>query len=143
MYLFYGSYLGGYATLIKSAETAFVVMLGKFDSSQYLQQNTYIGPFIFSAYNIVMICFILNIFISIITDSFEKIRLNSKENPNRNLQFWSHLKKKLKSLFKRNDQQVSLQRKRKYRDYISVFPKRIDYLVNYVTRVSISFYYES
>ena len=137
MYLFYGSYLGGYATLIKSAETAFVVMLGKFDSSQYLQQNTYIGPFIFSAYNIVMFCFILNIFISIITDAFEIVRSDSKDNSKRDLQFWSHLKKKLRYLFKRKDEQDSLQRKTKYRDHLSVFPNRTNALIDYIIRVCI------
>jgi hypothetical protein len=115
-------------------------MLGKFDSSQFLQQNKIIGPLIFAGYNIVMICFILNIFISIITDAFEKIRLNSKTNPNRDLQFWSHLKKKIRNLFKRKDEQDSLQRKTKYRDHLSVFPNRTNALIDYIIRVCIFIY---
>jgi len=137
MYLFYGSYLGGYATLIKSAETAFVVMLGNFDSSQYLQQNPYIGPFIFSAYNIVMICFILNIFISIITDAFEKIRLEYMSNPNREFHFWSTGKEMVFNVFKTKQENNLSKRKSKYRDHLCVFPKRVDQLNKYVIRVSL------
>jgi hypothetical protein len=137
MYLLYGSYMRGYESFIKSAETAFLVMLGKFDPSQYEQQNKIIGPLIFAGYNIVMICFILNIFISIITDAFEKVRNDSKENPNRDLHFWSHLKKKIKSLFKGKDEQDTLQGVTQYRDYLSLFPNRINSLNNYVISVRI------
>jgi len=136
MFLFYGSYLNGYASLIKSAETAFLVMLGKFDASEYMQQNTLIGPFIFSAYNIVMICFILNIFISIITDAFEKVRLDYKSNPNREFHFWSTGKMIVHNFFKNKQENNVSKRKPKYRDHISVFPKRVDQLSKYVIRVS-------
>jgi polycystin 1L2 len=137
MYLFYGSYLGGYASLIKSAETAFVVMLGKFDSSEYMQQNTLIGPFIFSAYNIVMICFILNIFISIITDAFEKVRLEYMSNPRREFHFWSTGKMIVHNFFENKQENHISKRKPKYRDHMSVFPKRVDQLSKYVIRVSL------
>ena len=84
-----------------------------------------------------MICFILNIFISIITDAFEIVRSDSKDNSKRDLQFWSHLKKKIRNLFKRKDESDSLQRKTKYRDHLSVFPNRTNALIDYIIRVCI------
>jgi hypothetical protein len=132
MYLYYGSHLGGYASLIKSAETAFVVMLGKFDAAQYVQQNIIIGPLIFSAYNIIMICLILNIFISIITEAFDKVRTDAKANAEKELNFWSHFRKKLQNLFKRKDEKDVRRIQPKYRDHLSVFPKLIDSFTDYV-----------
>ena len=128
MFIIYGSYVEGYLSLIKSMETAFQVMLGKFDLSQYSIGNQILGKLVFSVYNIVIICFALNIFISIIVESFGKIRYDSKKNPN-TLNFWNHLCSKLK---KNSDESTFLS----YRDHLSLLPARVDSLIGYVIRVN-------
>jgi hypothetical protein len=132
IYLIYGSYLYGYSTLTRSAETAFIILLGKFSVDEYIQLYPMLGPIIFSSYNIVMLFFVLNIFISIITESFFKVRLESKKSPNNGLDFWGHAKKKLRNIFKKNDSGHIP----KYRDRFSLFPRRVDQLTNFVIQVN-------
>ena len=99
-------------------------MLGKFDVNQYLEKNSSLGLAIFSAYNIIMLAFVLNIFISIITEAFDKVRTDAKMNPDRQFNFWTHLKYKLSML--KNEA------KPKYKDHLKVFPKRVDKLIDVV-----------
>jgi polycystin 1L2 len=82
MYFIYNNNLRDYASPIKSMQSAFLTILGKFDAKQFLYgTSTILGPFVFASYNIVMLTFVLNIFVSIITDSFDKIRHDAKEHP--------------------------------------------------------------
>jgi hypothetical protein len=131
IYLIFGSYSSGYSTLTKSAETAFIILLGKFSVDEYIELYPILGSLIFSSYNIVMLFFVLNIFISIITESFYKVRVESKNNPKSELNLWSHAKTKLRNIF---GKEIS-SKKPIYQDRLSVFPRRIDELTNYVIRV--------
>ena len=71
----------GYSSMIKSAESAFQMMLGKFDATHFIKSKIFLAPIVFSTYNIIILCFMLNIFISIITDAFDKIRDEDKRKP--------------------------------------------------------------
>jgi len=82
MYFIYNNDLQGYASLTKSMGSAFQTILGKFDAKQFLYDtSTILGPYVFASYNVIMLCFVLNIFVSIITDSFDKIRHDAKDHP--------------------------------------------------------------
>jgi polycystin 1L2 len=82
MYFIYNNDLCEYASLTKSMQSAFQTILGKFDAKQFLHgTSTILGPYVFASYNIVMLTFVVNIFVSIITDSFDKIRHDAKEHP--------------------------------------------------------------
>jgi hypothetical protein len=61
-------------------ESAFEIMIGKFSALPFVQSNSILGPIIVSAYNSVILFFALNIFISIIIDSFEKVRAEANRN---------------------------------------------------------------
>jgi polycystin 1L2 len=139
MHLIYGSQIEGYATLIKSAETAFQVMLGKVDTTQTMMSNPYLTPIIIAAYNMTIVYIILNIFISIITEAFDKIRAQAKENPNE-FDFYSHVAFKLKSVFHRELTIESVSNQvEEYQDFLSTLKKRINSLINYILRVSLFF----
>jgi hypothetical protein len=82
MYLIFNQNLEDYSSLIKSMASAFEIMIGKFSALQFMQSNYFIlGPIIVSAYNSVILLFALNIFISIIIDSFDKVRAEAKIDP--------------------------------------------------------------
>ncbi len=137
MYLVYGYYLQGYRSMEKSVLTAFVVMLGKFDVTPFMQQNPILGPLIFSGFNIVMLCLVLNIFISIVTEAYGKIRFDHRNNRKNELNFFSHAKCKLINLVKHTFEKDPISKNIKYRDFMSTFPERIDSLTNYVMGVSV------
>ena len=82
MYLVYGSHLQGYSSFIKSMEDAFLIMLGKANAADFINEYPILGPIIYSSYNVIMLCFTLNIFISIITDAFDELRDEAKQKPN-------------------------------------------------------------
>ncbi|RNA25490.1 polycystin-1-like isoform X2, partial [Brachionus plicatilis] len=82
IYLFYYEKIWAYYTVFSSATTSFQIMLGKFDSSSIIRESEWLGPIIFSAYNIMIVLILLNLFISIVCDAFEQVRqdIETKEN---------------------------------------------------------------
>ncbi|CAF0973552.1 unnamed protein product, partial [Brachionus calyciflorus] len=82
MYLIFFERLFAYYTIFRSAMTSFQIMLGKFDSSSLLRDGTLFGPLVFSFYNIMIVLILLNIFISIVCDAFEKVREEIQINNN-------------------------------------------------------------
>ena len=140
MFLIYGSDIEGYETLVASMSSAFSMMLGKFDALSIIRADTYVGPLAFSMYNIVMICFTLNIFVSIITDAFGEVRDEANQNPD-HFDFMSHAFKRFKSLFQKTPTESS-QEHPIYRDQLSIFPNRVNKLINYMFRVNFYFIYK-
>ena len=133
MFLLYGTTIVGYSSLVASMQLAFLVMLGKFDASQFINSNLVLIPLVFVIYNIITLCFLLNIFISIITDAFKKVREKEKENPHR-FDIFSHIYNIVKERFsKRTNQQSD------YRDHLSILPNRVNRLINYFYRVGLDF----
>ena len=131
LFILFRSNLIGYSTLIISMETAFQTMLGKFDVTQYMQTYQVLGPLVFAAYNITIITFALNIFISIITQAFEQVRRRAKVNPNR-FDLWGHIKARF---FFKVDMVTNAS---KYKNFCDSFEKRVDLLIVYFIRVSIN-----
>ena len=140
MFFIYGTDLEGYSSFLKSMATAFQMMLGKFDASQFTRINPILAPLVFAMYNIVIICFTLNIFVSIITDAFDVVRFDRNENENKNeYRFLDFAFKKLKALFNKNKINANLFSLPKYRSHISILPKHVNRLANIIFRVNISF----
>jgi hypothetical protein len=113
-------------------------MLGKVESNEIQKGDLkYLGPTVFSAYNVVMIFFILNIYISIITDSFDNVRYEAKTYPDR-FDFMEYSLNKIKKLFKLNSKEKKLESK-----YVACkdFSHTIDRLTNYLIRVNKLMFY--
>ena len=132
MYLVFNERLSGYSSFTNSMETAFCVMLGKFDAIQYVLANSILGPLIFSAYNIVILYFTLNIFIAIIVESFNKTRLDSIKNPEK-FGFTDYIITKLKNKLRKKD---TLPSSEEYKSHLDVFSTRVDELIAYFIKVS-------
>jgi hypothetical protein len=105
MYFIYNNDLHEYASLSKSMGSAFQTILGKFDAKQFLYgSRTILGPFVFASYNIVMLTFVMNIFVSIITDSFDKIRHECKDHPEKyDVDIVKYLSQKWREFHFKND----------------------------------------
>ncbi len=82
MYLIYDSHSLGYSSFIKSMESAFLIMLGKSNASDFIRTYSILGPIIYSSYNVIILCFALNLFISIITEAFDELRREYQEKLN-------------------------------------------------------------
>ena len=64
----------GFSTFISTMETCFAIMLGKFQLNPILETSPRLGPLYFSIFNVVIIFILLNIFLSIVSDGFAKVR---------------------------------------------------------------------
>jgi hypothetical protein len=79
-YLLFNSNIWSCSTLLQTAQMLFQMILLKFDASHYNDTATFLGPFCFTLFIILVVFIWLSIFISIINDSFCRAR----ENPNDN-----------------------------------------------------------
>ena len=62
MYLIYNSHsLGCSCRFVKAMESAFLIMLGKSNASDFIQTYSILGPIIYSTYNEVILCFAFRI----------------------------------------------------------------------------------
>jgi polycystin 1L2 len=137
MYFIYGTDIEEYSSISVSMTTSFEMLIGRIsvgDIGRY--KNKLIGPAIFSAYNIIMICFTVNIFVSIIVNSFEKVRIDDMENLDKT-DFSRHAWKTVKKLLWKKFSLKNEVSYRDYKDYLSIFPSRIEKLINFTTKVKI------
>ena len=136
IYLIYGSDIEGYETLTASMSSSFSIMLGKFEAESIVRSNSSIGPVAFSLYNIVMLCFTLYIFISIITEAFNHVRHEAKNNPDQ-FDFMNRAFKRFKKLLGKSSSNNAYQNEQVYRDHLSIFPNRINKIINFTYRVNL------
>ena len=150
MYFIYNNNLQGYASPIKSMESAFQTILGKFDAKQCLYgTSTILGPCVFASYNIVMLTFVLNIFVSIITDSFDKIRHECKDHPEKyDVDIFKYLKEKwsrergggMKNVFGAKKTKITYEN---YVDHLSSFHIQIKRLIVFLAAVILFLFFIS
>ena len=131
----YGNHLLSYSSFVKSMESAFLIMLGKANAYDFLRVYPVLGPLIYSSYNVVILCFALNLFLSIITDSFGELRREAKSKPNE-FDLINHLILKMKGLLSKNSKQEKLMSSDEYKDHLNVFPDRIQRLTEFIHNVS-------
>ena len=80
MFIIYNEKSIGYATFIKSMESNFQIILGKFNLNTIVESNFTLGAIIFSTYNILIVFVLTNVVITIISTSFIKLRAQNKNN---------------------------------------------------------------
>ncbi len=79
MFVIYNDKSLGYATFIKSFESNFLIILGKFNLNSIVESNFTLGAIIFSAYNILIVFIMTNVIITIISNCFSKTRNEAKK----------------------------------------------------------------
>ena len=131
MYLLFNQNLRGYMSIIKSMESAFEIMIGKLSAAEFLNSNSILGPIVVSGYCSVVIFFALNIFISIIIDSFDKVRGEAKLNPDK-FGFMGHMLDKIKGVFKNKSQQKNLNQ---YKSHLDIMPHQVNKIISLLIRV--------
>ncbi len=78
MFLIFYQKLPGFASMISSMETAFGILLGKFDALSLVNSVPYYGVIIFTSYNILFVFILLGMFVTILMDAFEATRKEPK-----------------------------------------------------------------
>jgi cytochrome b subunit of formate dehydrogenase len=142
MHLLFQTKILGFSTFPRSMTTCFQMMLGKFQVDGLLQANMFFGPLMFAVYNIFIVFILLNMFVSIINDSFASVRKNA-EKQNDDLNMVQFVKEKFKALtyfcksenkfnqnFSINSQSVF------YKDQLVYLPEKFDELLFSLSEVN-------
>ena len=136
MFLYFYDNQLGFNTIIKSIETTFQIILGKFDISSYLSNNYFLAPFLFIFYNLLIVIVLINVFISIISANFSKSRQEKLRNKRENeLTMLDYLKQKIFSFLnmKKKAAQKENQSIAKYNTGINSFNQKANNLINKIT----------
>jgi polycystin 2 len=138
MFLLYGNTLQGYSSLLKTMASSFLVMIGKSNSADVNKIGTILAPAIYALYSVIILYFVLNIFVSIIIDSFEKVRVIANENKkNGEIDFFGYLRMKFRKNFERLTSRANkLPTHKDYQNHMGIFSNRIDALFNMIYRVN-------
>jgi polycystin 1L2 len=130
-YAFLGDKNVKYSTFVSTMETLFLVLLGSFKKEDFfLSGSVDFVSLIFVFYNLMMLIIILNIFITIITDHYESVRVN-KEVVDVDIVILDCVINKVKGLiktvnsfFEKNDKEADQnENKQEFRDKLESFSK--------------------
>ena len=136
MYLIFDSTIVGYSSFVKSMATAFAMMLGKLDGEQIIQAQFILGPMIMASFYSMVIIFALNVFISIIVDAFEVVRIRT-HNKSNDFDVLGYVWRILGKIFrgKAVKGKKTFISPNMYKDHISLFTCRVQMLLELYKKV--------
>ena len=132
------------STFVKSAETGFLLLLGKFQLSDMLRVSPTYSILYYVTFNTFMVMVMLNMFISIITDALGEAKLRDQDADPLDLEgyFYSKIGKVFNSLGKKDtatqeerDMKKSLAEKGNYMEHTEQFEYKTGVLVGYLLEV--------
>ncbi|CAF0987647.1 unnamed protein product [Adineta steineri] len=135
-YLLFVSQLDECSSLLKTSQMLFEMSLMKFDAHELSGAAPFLGPFCFSLYIILVVFVCMSMFITIINDSFRRAR----ENVNDKQEIFSYMLNKFQrwiGLKQTNEEERDALMRSEHFNPIERFPKKIDELIDAITRVRI------
>lgn len=81
-YLLFSRYLLDYKSIISAAETNLNLLLGKFNFEAMVTAQPYLTPIFFVLFVITMVMITMNMFISILTETFSMVRRDTSKQSN-------------------------------------------------------------
>ncbi|CAF1154593.1 unnamed protein product [Adineta steineri] len=140
-YLLFISKLSSCSSLISTAQMLFEMTLMKFDASQIMRADAFLGPFCFALFMFLVVFVCLSMFLSIINDSFRHAKDDNQKEDQLILSFM--LKKFLRWTGLKKLNQLEIQEERdcrmrsQYFDPIENLPDRMDQLLVALNRIYI------
>ncbi|CAF4333968.1 unnamed protein product [Adineta steineri] len=128
-YLLFVSKLSSCSSLLTTAQMLFEMTLMKFDASEIIGADAFLGPFCFTLFILLVVFVCLSMFFSIIIDSFHHAKDNQKEDQ---VMLSFMVKKFLRWIGLKKQTQSEIQEERdcrmrsQYFDPIENFPDRMD-----------------
>ena len=148
-YILYNSSIQAYSTFVESMESSFIDIMGVSQATAIraldLNSPSIIptGTFVYVAYEVMMIFVLVNMFISIVCDSFKQVVAEIKEKGNE-LEVLDYLSEKVRSfvgVYKTHKRGVadveSLPRPSDYVERMDLFKVKVDDLVKQMAKVKI------
>ncbi|CAF1261744.1 unnamed protein product [Adineta steineri] len=137
-YLLFVSHISTCSSMLKTAQMLFQMTLLKFDSNNFIQASSFLGPFCFSIFIFFVVFICLSMFISIVNDSFRQVRNNIRHDEDiflftlRKFLHWTGLKKS-------TDEEIRVEQdtimRSNYFHAVEHLPEKIDQLFDALNRV--------
>jgi hypothetical protein len=141
-YFLFISQIWSCSSLLKTSIMLFEMTLFKFNVEQLIQSEPILGPFCLSLFVVLVVLIFMNVFLSIINESFHRAR-QMKSNDEEMLSYmlkkflrWTGLKKS--NELERAEEQ-DIQMRSKYFGLIEYFPDKVDQLFETLNRVCFCF----
>ncbi|CAF0785734.1 unnamed protein product [Adineta steineri] len=140
-YLLFVSKLSSCSSLLTTAQMLFEMTLMKFDVSQIMGADAFLGPFCFALFMFLVVFVCLSMFLSIINDSFRHAKGNQEQDQ---IILSFMLKKFLRwtGLKRLNQSEIQEERdcrmRSQYFDPVENFPDKIDQLLEALNRIYIA-----
>ncbi|CAF1134495.1 unnamed protein product [Adineta ricciae] len=135
-YQLFHSKIWSCSSLLRTSAMLFEKSLLKFDVKNFYTSNEILGRISFTLFIVFVVFICMNMFISIIVDSFRLIQHQVNFISNENDEIFIYMKKKLSYWmgFRRREERVH--KKLQYSNSIEYFPVVIDRLMDTITRIS-------
>ncbi len=81
-YVTLGGKLADYATFLTTIQSLFAMILGSFNYEEITRAHPILGPIFFFSFVVVMMFILLNMFLSIINDTFTQVKADANKQSN-------------------------------------------------------------
>lgn len=147
-YLLFKNTLYRYHTFVHSTEASIQIALGKFEFLELYEQSQVLGPLVFACFVIFIIFVMLNMFLAILNDAFERVRADVELQSNehemvdfimRRFLVWTGMNQSSvgRKLFKTEitENEYVEPDARALSQQISTFPDKVTQLISYIDKV--------
>ena len=133
IYLIFNDKSIQFSTIVSCMETLFQLILGKFQVTPMLNANALFGSLFYVLYNIVVVFLLINMFVSILIDNYNLMRLDS-ELENHDPEIMEYIKSVIYPIFGLDEKKNVNHKSLVYMDSASLFPIRVDALITKINK---------
>lgn len=133
LYLFFFDKIISYWSPMKAFTTSFECLVGKFDTNLKLSTEYFLGPILFTIYPVVMAFMMINIFITIVCESFKEVRFEIRRDGDE-LKMVDYFSSRFKN-YQKDPYDRSRINNDKYLEISNKLPKNVDRLIENLSKV--------
>jgi polycystin 1L2 len=135
-YLIFNESTISLSTIVKALETCFQMMLGKFETETLTKAHFIFGPVLYITYNLGVVMILLNLFISIINDSYAYVK-NDKDLIPPDAEIFDHFRIRFRKYlgWDSDETKVNGFDAHKYITSVNYFPRSVDNFIEAFNKV--------
>jgi len=127
-----------FASFVKSMETCFQMVLGKFEVDSLIEANALFGTTLFILYNILVVFMLVNMLVSILTDNYAEVKMNSSFLDDEDPDLFKYVKSIVTQFLPKDKNKPDFHMQNNvdltYKDSVGIFPIKINKLLNKVEK---------
>ncbi|KAG1652740.1 Polycystic kidney disease protein 1-like 2 [Nymphon striatum] len=134
------SHMAEFSDMIRSAESSFTMMLGRFKFNQIKLASPFLGPLVFFIFSLTATLVMVNLLLTILMQTFEEVKHNVNKTPNdyeivefvvNRVRMAMGLEKKYRAV----EPDVQIDKDQMNDNKIKSFPRKVDKFVGYINKI--------